>query len=172
LNGQPVTPQFEEDDVFMKIVLPEPLQPGESIDMELEYTAQVPVKNVEEGYNQFGLHDGILTLPNFYPQIPAYDDEGWNISRGPGYGDAVFSDTALYQVTLTAPSEQVATSGFCTLAKDCNLRKVSGVALRQRPMRDFAIAMKPAISRVDTMTASRSIRISARIRRRRGARPA
>ena len=25
LNGQPVTPQFEEDDVFMKIDLPEPL---------------------------------------------------------------------------------------------------------------------------------------------------
>ncbi len=139
LNGQPVTPQFEEDDVFMKIVLPEPLQPGESIDMELEYTAQVPVKNVEEGYNQFGLHDGILTLPNFYPQIPAYDDEGWNISRGPGYGDAVFSDTALYQVNLTAPSEQVvAASGTCEVTpgdRTKTWRCVSG------PMRDFMIAM-------------------------------
>jgi hypothetical protein len=158
LNGQPVTPQFEQDDVFMKIALPEPLPPGEALELELEYTAQVPVKNVEEGYNQFGLHDGILTLPNFYPQIPAYDDEGWNISGGPGYGDTVFSDTALYQVNLTAPSEQVvAASGTCSLATDSpplpgsqTWRCVSG------PMRDFMIAMsaqyRVATDTVDDVT--------------------
>jgi aminopeptidase N len=123
----------------MKIDLPTPLPPGEAIVLELEYTAQVPVSDVEQGYNQFGLHDSILALPNFYPQIPVYDDQGWHITPGPGYGDAVFSDTALYRVNLTAPSDQVvATSGVCdraghetTTVYHC----VSG------PMRDFMIAM-------------------------------
>ena len=100
----------------------------------------MPVKNVEEGYNQFGLHDGILTLPNFYPQIPVYDDEGWNVSRGPGYGDAVFSDTALYQVNITAPSEQVvAASG--TWRSDRPATRTKTWRCVSGPMRDFMIAM-------------------------------
>jgi hypothetical protein len=139
LNGQTMEPQFQSGSVLMQINLPEPLSPGESIDLELDYSAQVPVLDVEQGYNQFGLHDGILALPNFYPQIPAYDDEGWNITLGPGYGDAVFSDTALYQVNLTAPAEQVvATSGVCdrvTHETTAEYHCVSG------PMRDFMIAM-------------------------------
>ena len=124
----------------MHLMLPAPLQPGEAVDVELMYTGTVPVADVEQGYNQFGLHDGILTLPNFYPQIPAYDDEGWNITLGPGYGDAVFSDTALYQVNITAPADQViAASGVCKSQAapvgQQYQRCISG------PMRDFMIAM-------------------------------
>jgi len=139
LNGQQIAPQFVQDDTLMKIDLPEVLQPGETIELELAYSAEVPVKDAEEGYNQFGLHDGILTLPNFYPQIPAYDDEGWNITLGPGYGDAVFSDTALYRVNITAPSDQVvATSGVCDRAGQETATVYHCVS---GPMRDFMIAM-------------------------------
>jgi hypothetical protein len=144
LNGQTVQPQFKPGNILMKIDLPDPLPPGEAIDLELEYTAQVPVLNVAAGYDQFGLHDGILTLPNFYPQIPVYDDEGWNITLGPGYGDAVFSDTALYRVNITAPSDQVvAASGVCNLdLRDS--QPAQGLQTMQcisGPMRDFMIAM-------------------------------
>jgi aminopeptidase N len=141
VNGQDVKPELEEAGSALRIDLAQPLQPGESLDVELAYTGAVPTSDVELGYNQFGLHDNVLALPNFYPQIPAYDDQGWNIERGPGYGDAVFSDTALYQVNITAPSEQVvATSGACDPAgggATTTWRCVSG------PMRDFMIAMSP-----------------------------
>ena len=139
VNGQDVKPVYEEDNSALKVALAEPLLPGQSVVMDLAYTGEVPTSDVQLGYNQFGLHDNILALPNFYPQIPAYDFRGWNIDRGPGYGDAVFSDTALYQVNITAPADQVvATSGMCdragqeaTTVYHC----VSG------PMRDFMIAM-------------------------------
>ncbi len=142
LNGAPVQPRLNENNTLLKIDLPAPLQPGDSIDVELAYRANVPAEEVEAGYNQFGLHGGILTLPNFYPQIPAYDDEGWNITLGPGYGDAVFSDTALYQVNVTAPADQIiVTSGVCEApaapAGQQYQRCVSG------PMRDFMIALSP-----------------------------
>jgi aminopeptidase N len=139
VNGQSVTPQFDQSDVFMKIDLSEPLLPDETIEIELAYAADVPVEDAEQGYNQFGLHDGILTLPNFYPQIPVYDDEGWNITPGPGYGDAVFSDTALYQVNITAPADEVvATSGVCDRAGHETATVYHCVS---GPMRDFMIAM-------------------------------
>jgi hypothetical protein len=141
LNGETVTPQLKPGHVVMKIDLPEPLKPGEAIDVELAYSARVPVLDVKTGYNQFGLHDDILTLPNFYPQIPAYDDEGWNITLGPGYGDAVFSDTALYQVNLTAPAEDVVVaSGSCTTALG---KQTQTVRCASGPMRDFMLAASP-----------------------------
>jgi aminopeptidase N len=139
VNGQAVKPVYEEDNSALKVALAQPLSPGRSVVLDLTYTGEVPTSDVKLGYNQFGLHDNVLALPNFYPQIPAYDQRGWNIDRGPGYGDAVFSDTALYRVNVTAPADQVvATSGVCdraghetTTVYHC----VSG------PMRDFMIAM-------------------------------
>jgi aminopeptidase N len=108
--------------------------------VELAYSARVPALDVTTGYNQFGLHDDVLTLPNFYPQIPAYDDEGWNLTLGPGYGDAVFSDTALYQVNITAPDDQViATSGTCEAQAAPAGQQVQHCV--SGPMRDFMIAM-------------------------------
>ena len=145
VNGHDVDPTLEQNNVALKIALAQPLTPGQSITVAMTYTGTVPTSDVKLGYDQFGLHDNVLTLPNFYPQIPAYDDHGWHIKPGPGYGDAVFSDTALYQVNLTAPAEEVvATSGVCNPAKDTQpsqgvqtLHCVSG------PMRDFMIAMSP-----------------------------
>jgi hypothetical protein len=140
-----VEPVLEEDNAALKIALAQPLKPGQSITVAMTYTGTVPASEIKLGYDQFGLHHNVLTLPNFYPQIPAYDDHGWHITPGPGYGDTVFSDTALYQVNITAPAEEVvAASGVCSSAKDSppaqgfqTLHCVSG------PMRDFMIAMSP-----------------------------
>jgi hypothetical protein len=121
------------------------LKPGDTIEFELTYTAQVPTEDVKIGYNRFGWHNQVLTLPGFYPLIPVYDDEGWNVEVAPAQGDTVFSDTALYRVNITAPIDQVvAASGTCDLAKAAlpaqdsqTWQCVSG------PMRDFMIAMSP-----------------------------
>jgi aminopeptidase N len=139
VDGQTVQPVLEESGTALKIPLAQPLQPGESISIAMRYAGEVPTSDVESGYNQFGLHNNVLALPNFYPQIPAYDDHGWHIAAGPGYGDAVFSDTALYRVNLTAPADQVvATSGVC----DRMDRETESVQqCGSGPMRDFMIAM-------------------------------
>ena len=42
VNGEDVKPMYEEDDSAMKIDLAQPLLPGESIEIEMDYTAQVP----------------------------------------------------------------------------------------------------------------------------------
>ena len=145
VNGKDVKRVLEEDNAALKIALAQPLIPGQSITVAMTYTDTVPTSDVKRGYDQFGLHNNVLTLPNFYPQIPAYDDHGWHIKPGPGYGDAVFSDTALYQVNITAPAEEViVASGTCNPAEEAQpaqgfqtLHCVSG------PMRDFMIAMSP-----------------------------
>ena len=139
VNGQEVKPAYELDNSALRIDLSQPLLPGETIQFDLNYATEVPAQSVTEGYNQFGWYDHMLALPNFYPIIPVYDDKGWNVEVGPGYGDAVFSDTALYQVNIHAPADQVVvTSGVCD-------RSVNGATQTDHcvsgPMRDFMIAM-------------------------------
>ena len=117
VNGVEVKPAMELQSSAMRINLDPPLQPGRAIDVEMAYRVVVPNASVSAGYDQFGYHDGILTLPNVYAIIPVYDDEGWNVELAPGYGDAVYSDTSLYQVSITAPAEQtVAASGACDVS--------------------------------------------------------
>ena len=135
-----VKPTYELDNTALRIDLAQPLKPGDAIEFEMAYTVQVPTEEVEIGYNRFGLHDQVLALPGFYPLIPVYDDEGWNVEVAPAQGDTVFSDTALYRVKITAPADQVVvTSGTCDngRAQDATqtVQCVSG------PMRDFMIAM-------------------------------
>ena len=139
VNGVDVKPALELKDTALKIKMNPPLPPGDAAEFEMEYTVAVPDATVKAGYNQLGLHDGVLTLPNVYPIIPVYDDEGWSVGLAPGYGDAVYSDTALYRVTITAPSDQiVAASGVCDVA-DAGSNRVWRCA--SGPMRDFMIAM-------------------------------
>lgn len=139
LNGAAITPAMELGNSAMRIDLNSPLQVGEAVDFAMSYQTIVPTTSVTTGYDQFGLHDKILALPNFYPQIPAYDEEGWNVEIAPGSGDAVYSDSALYQVNISAPTNQVvAASGVCVQSSHATtqtLKCVSG------PMRDFMIGL-------------------------------
>lgn len=139
LNGQSVTPIAELGNSALRIPIEPPLPIGAAVNFEMAYQTKVPTSSVTSGYNQFGLFSGVLALPNFYPQIPVYDSEGWNVEVAPGMGDAVFSDAALYQVDIHAPKNQLlVTSGTCE-SRDApegqqTQHCVSG------PMRDFMIA--------------------------------
>jgi hypothetical protein len=137
LNDRAVTPTMELGNSALRIDLATPLPIGAALDFKLSYETIVPTHSVALGYDQFGFIDHILALPNFYPQIPAYDEEGWNVELASGEGDAVYSDSALYQVNITAPiSQVVAASGVCdrsAAATTQTLKCVSG------PMRDFMI---------------------------------
>lgn len=140
VNGVEAQPIGELGNSALRIPIEPPLPIGAAVDFELAYVTTVPTKSVAAGYNQFGLFNGVLALPNFYPQIPVYDDEGWNVELAPGIGDAVYGDSALYQVNILAPKDQiVVTSGTCAPqaapAGQQSQRCVSG------PMRDFMLAV-------------------------------
>jgi aminopeptidase N len=151
VNGSAVEPALEVDDTAMRVTLDPPLQPGDAANFEMHYTTEVPTRRGAFGFSEFGFYSNTLALPGFYPLIPAYDDEGWHIEPAPLYGDAIYSASALYQVNITAPANQVvATSGVCDAqaAGDGTTktwRCVSG------PMRDFMIAMS-ADYRIESAT--------------------
>ncbi len=109
VGGQPVTPSLRADDTSLVVPLKRPLAPETSVTIELGFEVEIPLK--ESGYVLFGQSQGIWSVPDAYPLLavhhgsvePPVADSGWYEDIAPSYGDAVFADAALYDVTLTLP---------------------------------------------------------------------
>ena len=135
LNGEPVSPEVHLDGSALRLLLNPPLAPLETVTLSLTFTATVPLTDGID-YAQFSCVRGVMALPEVYPLIPVYDDEGWNVEVAPEYGDAVYSDVAFYQVEVTAPPTMtLVASGTCAV------REAGRWSCQAGPVRDFALIL-------------------------------
>jgi virginiamycin B lyase len=139
INDQPVESGFELNDSALRVPLSPALAPGEQIVIRLDFTVRAP--NGEGGnYGTFASVDGVLALAHFYPMIPVYDDEGWNVEIAPGIGDVVYADTGFYLVRVTAPAGQTLVASGVEIERD-SLDERQVVTFAAGPMRDFYLAV-------------------------------
>lgn len=142
--GHKIRSDYGQGGTVMRVPLPRPLPPGQQVKLTLAFEGQVPrdfgSNGEKTGYGIFNVSEGVLTLANFYPMLAVYDDEGWNLDPVHGEGDAVYSDAAFYDVSVTVARDvRVVTSGVAVdrqVRRDTlTLRYLSG------PSRDFFMAM-------------------------------
>ena len=103
VDGQDVEPSYEFKDSAVRVSLPTALQPGEQTVIRMDFAVQVP-QEMGGNYGLFGYFDGFLVLDEFYPVIPVYDDEGWNVEAPPPNADVTYFDASFYLVRVTAPA--------------------------------------------------------------------
>ena len=83
---------------LMRITLPAPLAPGDSVDLSFEWQFTVP-----EGAPRMGRDSTAFFLGYWYPQIGVYDDlRGWDVEPYRGAGE-FYMDFADYDVSIRAP---------------------------------------------------------------------
>jgi hypothetical protein len=112
VNGEALQTRQPQDDLsVIEAQLPAPLPPGEHIQLELDFTGQVPEDfgggSQPSGYGIYNLTDGVLALSGWYPILAVYDEDGWNLDPVSADGDSVYSDTAFYSVKICAPADVV-----------------------------------------------------------------
>ena len=137
VDGQAAAVNYELRRYLLRVDLPQPLEPGASTTVALDFATRTPL-NAAKMYGAFNLEAGVLALASSYPIAAMVRGGAWDIGWPDGRGDFVNSETALYDVTLTAPAAwALATTG---VAVDRRLdagqqivRFVSG------PQRDFMI---------------------------------
>lgn len=141
VRGEPAPGELELEDSALRIPLDTPIANGERITVSLDFGVRVP-RTRAVGYGLFSYVDGVMALPNVYPVIPVYDDEGWNVEIAPDYGDDPYTDVASYAVRITAPPEMVIiASGACS---------TDGGGVWQceaAPMRDFTLVVSDRFER-------------------------
>ena len=140
LDNTPVETSLEMEDSALRVSLDPALPPGGVADLTLWFRETLPA-DTSAGYGLYAYADDVYALAGFYPTIPVYDDEGWNVEVAPTYGDATFTDAALYQVQMTVPDDlTVVTSGSTLETSDNGDGTRTWVAVGG-PMRDFYVAM-------------------------------
>jgi len=141
VDDEPVLYSFLADGTGLRVLLPLPLAPGATAQVELEFQVRYPRQI--SGYLLFGESQGIISLPSAYPLLAVYEPSGWRMDIAPAHSDAVFSAAALYTVTLTAPTDLVVAATGHLVAR----REAGGQVTWHfvtGPVRDFALILSPA----------------------------
>lgn len=142
------------NDTALRVPLPEPVPPGGETTITLDFDVLVPL-SATVGYAQFIYQEDVMALANFYPIIPAYDEQncarfgncagGWNIEEAVPYGDAVFSDTALYELLVTVPAGWTVVGSGSTIGREAGPENTVIWRLVSGPMRDFNLVLSPRL---------------------------
>lgn len=153
VDGEPIAPELELGGTAVRLVLKEPLPPGQRLAVELNFSGEVPRDFASRNGSSYGIYDytgGALKLANWFPIAAAYDEEGWHLDPVYGWGDAVYSETALFEVWITAPPDQVVIASGTKLAQTINPDGTVTHHYVSGPLRDFFIGLSPNFARLTT----------------------
>jgi hypothetical protein len=156
VNGAPVTTTLEAQNTALRVPLPAPLAPASSVTLLLDYSVAIPYGNPKH-YDDFGANVNITTLPSVYPLIPAYDAKGWHLEVAPPYGDLVYSDAALYAVTVTVPSTLTIIASGSTVGTTTNANGTTTWHIVGAPMRDFDLNMTSRLQKASAQVGETTI---------------
>jgi hypothetical protein len=143
VDGQLSTLEISPDRLVLRAQLQDALQPGEQADLDLPFkiTTSGPIGGQRP--MRFGITEGMLAAPTFYPLIPRLVDGQWDTDPAPPWGDTTNSEVAFYDVQITAPSTySLVTSGVSVDEE----RREDGMQTGHYvsgPIRDFAFALGP-----------------------------
>ena len=138
VDGQDVDPVYEFLDSAMRVPLPVALQPGEQVEIQMDFEVKV-AREMGGNYGLFGYFDDILVLDEFYPVIPVYDDEGWNVEVPPPNGDLPYYDASLYLVRVAVPSNVTVVASGVEIGREHEGRN-QVLTFAAGPARSFYVA--------------------------------
>jgi hypothetical protein len=141
--GREVEPAYEYRDSLLRVPLPVALQPGQRVDVEMDFelrVARTREADLHYGYGLLGYFEGVLGLDEFYPVIPVYDDEGWNVEiPPPNRGDITYLDASFYLVRVTAPASLTVVASGVRVGHESD-GDAQVVTFAAGPARDFYLA--------------------------------
>ncbi|MFD1957116.1 M1 family metallopeptidase [Paenibacillus thailandensis] len=111
----------ENDYTLAKLRLPEPVAPGASVTLQMNFEVKLP-----EVFARMGYSGQFVMAGQWFPKIAAYEtsgtrgrtSEGWNVHQYHGNSE-FYSDFGIYSVRIGVPeSYKVAATGFQTKASE------------------------------------------------------
>ncbi len=150
LDGRPTTFTYEDENTSLRVLLPKPLLPGDSVSVRIHWSLLYPTYVDDHSvYVLFGRSQQMTSLPLFYPSLAVFTDGAsmgtgaWWRDIGTIRGDAAFDPIALFSVNAVLPSNLVpVTSGTEVVTTSVSATQtqytwVSG------PAREFMMHLSP-----------------------------
>jgi hypothetical protein len=121
----------------MVVHLPKPVAPGETINVYLEWTAQVP-----RTFARTGAIGNYFFLAQWFPKVGVLEDSGWNCHEFHA-GTEFFSDYGVYDVKLTVPKNWVVGATGVEREASENADATTTHRFYQEDVHDFAWTTSP-----------------------------
>jgi len=86
-----------DDQTVLEVPLPSPVASGQTINIEIEWTSQIP-----RTFSRTGGIDRYFFLAQWFPKIGVLEDPGWNCHQFHASTE-FFADYGIYDVTMTVP---------------------------------------------------------------------
>ncbi len=141
----PDEPPNPDDQTVLRILLPEPVAPGQSITLKLEFQARIPGNGLRTGYYQ----DGFF-ISQWYPKPGVYEEgKGWNCHEY-HLNSEFFADFADFRVQITVPARMVV--GACGEEVEKIEDKINGKTTYtyiQQNIHDFAWTASPRFLKIE-----------------------
>ncbi len=122
--------------------LPTRLAAGETVDLTVPFTATAEGPIGGSTPHRFGITEGVLFAPTFYPLVPRRVQGEWEVQDAPPGGDTTNSEVAAYWVHLDVPMDLQLVASGVEVAREEGAARTSVVYVAG-PVRDFAFALGP-----------------------------
>ncbi len=125
-------------DTLLIVELPATVQPGETVEVTLDYTLDIPP--VQGRFGQFG---GVTSLVNWYPILAYYSDHGWDDSPYIAWHQPWLNEAGNYTVRLTAPAHEKIATGGQLLNRRVDEHGYQHLLIAGYGLRDLAVIASP-----------------------------
>jgi hypothetical protein len=103
-RGAPLDLELLEDGTLARADLPQPVLPGESVEVEVLFHAQLPQVFSRTGWALDEQGDLFFLVGQWFPKLGVWTDAGWNAYAFHGNAE-FFADFGSYRVAISVPEE-------------------------------------------------------------------
>jgi hypothetical protein len=135
-------------DTLMRVPLPQPLGPGQRIDLNATWVSTLPRVFARTGYG--GRDNTFFMVGQWYPKMAVYDRGHWDTE--PWHANAeFFNDFGSYDVRVTVPADYVVAGAGIPVGDATNADSTRTLHFTSDNVTDFAFAASPDFqTRMDT----------------------
>jgi hypothetical protein len=125
------------DRTVMQVPLPEPVRTGETIAVDIAWTARVP-----RPFDRTGVVGNYYFIAQWFPKIGVLEDSGWSTHQFHSATE-FFADYGVYDVTLTVPSGWILGATGLERSRTDNSNGTTTYRYMQEDVHDFAWTTSP-----------------------------
>ena len=154
VSGYDLLPGSSVDDTVMKVPIPEPLEPGKSLQLETAFSVKLPRVIARSGYWD-GDH---FTVGQWFPKLAALTEKGW-VAHQYHANSEFFADFGSYRVEITLPERFVVGASGIPVGEKSNGDGTRTLIFEASSVHDFAWAANPTFREAREKVGDTEIRL-------------
>ncbi len=137
VDGTDLRKAMEIDDSVMKVNLPQPLLPQQTIELNLDFESKIP-----KGAPRAGYVGDFYFIVQWFPKMGVYIDGAWNCHHYHMPGE-FFADFGVYDVEITVPENYVLGASGYPITESKNADGTKTVVFHGEDIHDYAWTASP-----------------------------